>query len=286
MTNRDHARRLLQCLTVANRPLRVEELDDILALNFDEGEGATPTLDKDWRWEDRQQAVLSACSSLVTLVEDGDSRVVQFSHFSVKEFLTSDRISTSQGDTSHFHIMMEPAHTTLAQACLGTLLQLDGNSNNNQVAGIFPLAKYASQHWVEHAQFGMVTLRIEDSMRRLFDSTKPYFAAWLQLHDMDDPWDINDFEIARTTNRGSPLYYASLCEFCNLAAHTIVEHPEQVNVRGGFFHSPLVAALYMRHFKTTGNSGHTSLRQASRLGYVDIVGSSRLHVYCLTISRM
>ena len=271
MTNRDHARRLLQCLTVANRPLRVEELDDILALNFDEGEGATPTLNKDWRWEDRQQAVLPACSSLVTLVEDGDSRVIQFSHFSVKEFLTSDRISTSQGDTSHFHIMVEPAHTTLAQACLRTLLQLDGNSDNNQVAGIFPLAKYASQHWVEHAQFGIVTLRIEDSLRRLFDSTKPYFAAWLQLHDMNARRDINDFEIARTTNRGLPLNYALLCGFRNLAAHIIVEHPEQVNARGGFLHSPLVAALSMGQFKTTGNTGHTLLRQASRFGYVDIV---------------
>ena len=120
MANQDHAHRLLQCLTVAIRPLRVEKLAEILALDFDEAEGATPKLNEDWRWEDRQRAVLSTCSSLITLADDGDSRVIQSTHFSVKEFLTSNRLATSKGDASHFHIMPEPAHTTLAQAWYST----------------------------------------------------------------------------------------------------------------------------------------------------------------------
>jgi preprotein translocase subunit Sss1 len=37
--NRDYTRRLLQCLVVAIRPLRVEELADILAIDFDDAEG-------------------------------------------------------------------------------------------------------------------------------------------------------------------------------------------------------------------------------------------------------
>ena len=32
--NRDHAHRLLQCLTVAVRPLRVAELAEVLAVDF------------------------------------------------------------------------------------------------------------------------------------------------------------------------------------------------------------------------------------------------------------
>jgi hypothetical protein len=32
--NREHARRLLQCLTVASRPLRVAELAEVLAIDF------------------------------------------------------------------------------------------------------------------------------------------------------------------------------------------------------------------------------------------------------------
>jgi hypothetical protein len=93
--SRDHARRLLQCLVVAIRPLRVKELAEVLAVDFDDGEGI-PKLNLDWRWEDHEQALLSSCSSLITIVDDNDddgsdsdsdnddnedSRVVQFSHF-------------------------------------------------------------------------------------------------------------------------------------------------------------------------------------------------------------
>ena len=244
MANRYQAHRLLQCLSVAVRPLRVEELAEILALDFDGSNGATPKLNQDWRWEDRQRAVLSACSSLITLIDDGDSRVIQFSHFSVKEFLTSGRLSTSKGELSHFHIIPDSAHTTFAQACMGTLLQLDGNSDNNQVEDRMPLARYASRYWVEHAQFGKVSSRIEDGMRSLFDSGKPHLSAWIQLHNIDDGW-----EYSSTSRKvASPLYYASLCGFHDLAEHIIVEHPEQVNARGGHNFAPLAAALHKRQF--------------------------------------
>ena len=36
--NRDHAHRLLQCLVVAIRPLKVEELAEVLAVDFDDAE--------------------------------------------------------------------------------------------------------------------------------------------------------------------------------------------------------------------------------------------------------
>lgn len=280
--NQHHAYRLLQCLTVAIRPLRVVELAEVLALDFDGPEGATPKLNEDWRSEDRQRDVLSVCSSLINLVDDGDgSRVIQFSHFSVKEFLTSNRLATSREDVSHFHIMPEPAHTTLARACLGSLLQLDGNADHNRVEDSFPLAIYASRHWVDHAQFGRVSLRIEDGMRRLFDSAKPYFAAWLQLHDIDDGWSW--FRFYDPEYRASPLYYASLCGFRDLTAHIVVEHPDHVNARGGLNRSALVAALSKGHLEVAellyqqgavadvGCNMPTPLQVASADGLIEIV---------------
>ena len=237
---------MLQCLTVAIRPLRVEELAEILEFDFGEAGGATPTLNKDWRWDDRQRAVLSTCSSLITLVDDCRSRVIHFSQFSVKEFLTSHRLATPQGDFSHFYILSEPAHTTLAQACLGTLLLLDDVLKVCLAESSLPLAKYASQHWVEHAQFVMASTRIEDGMRRLFDLAKLYFNAWFGLHNIDNGW--NQFKEKYNAGRGSPLYYSSFCGFSDLEAHIIAEHPEQVNASGGLNYSPLVAALHKRHF--------------------------------------
>ena len=280
LANRDHAYRLLQCLAVAIRPLRVEELAEILVLDYDGAEGGTPDMIEDWRREDRQESVLSTCSSLIALVDNGYSRVIQFSHFSVKEFLTSDRLAVSKGDLSDFHIMPEPAHTTLAQACLGILLQLDDSSNYHTVYHRFPLASYASQYWVEHAQFGTVSSRVADGMRRLFDSSEPYFAVWLWLYDVDCEWQ----SFGTREGRGSPLYYASLCGFRDLAAHIIAKHPEQVNATGGLNLTPLAAALYKKHFDVaellyrqgaavdiTGYLGRTPLQAASYDGHVDVV---------------
>ncbi|KAF8256822.1 hypothetical protein EI94DRAFT_1710150 [Lactarius quietus] len=88
-----YSHRLFQCLTVSIRPLRVEELAEILAIQLEDGQDSE--YDTEWRPEDAQQAVLSACSSLITIVNVNGFPVVQFAHFSVKEFLTSDRLRHS-----------------------------------------------------------------------------------------------------------------------------------------------------------------------------------------------
>ena len=81
---RKYAQRLFRCLSVSIRPLRVEELAEILAIQFDAR--VAPSFNEDLRPLDAEEAVLSACSSLVTIVERGGYQVVQFSHYSVKEF--------------------------------------------------------------------------------------------------------------------------------------------------------------------------------------------------------
>ena len=243
--NRSHAFRLLQCLTVAIRPLRVEELAEILALDFDGAEEGIPVLKEDWRWKDQQEAVLSTCSSLITIVNDGPHRVVQFSHFSVKEYLTSDRLATSNADLSHFHIPLTPAHTAIFNTCMGILLRFDNALGNAKAKSHSPLARYAAQHWVDHAQFELST-RLQVQMRPLFNLAMPYFEAWIELYDVDQGWD--GFMINEKRQHGSPLYYASLCGFRDLAAHLIVEHPQHVNATLGRCHTPLAAALHKRHF--------------------------------------
>ena len=240
----DNAHRLLQCLAVAVRPLRVEELAELLAFDFQaSSSGGIPKLKEDWRWDDQEQAVLSTCSSLIAIVRNGGSRVVQFSHFSVKEYLTSPRLAQSRGDVSRFYIDLQQAHTILAQACLGTLLRLDEHSGNN-CAEIFPLIKYAAKNWVEHARFKKVSLPLRNGMDDLFDTSKPHFAAWLRVYDIDKFW--FGF-LPKQRDGGSPLYYAAFCGFYELAERLITKHPEQVNVTGGRIVAPLPAALYGKH---------------------------------------
>ncbi len=306
--NPHQAYRLLQCLTVATRPLRVEELAEVLALDFEGADGGIPGLNNDWRWEDQQQGVLSTCSSLVVIVDavDEDSgwhcvQVVQFAHFSVKEFLTSDRLANLAAGISRFHIPLEPAHTVIAQACLAILLQSDYNDGAESSS---PLLKYAARHWVDHAQFENVSLRVEDGMRRLFDPAQPYFAAWFKSYNIDKQWwsflqDSFEYHFALfskpTLSIGdcAPLclYYASLCGFPDLTKYLIAEYPQHVNgVRVGRKKSPLVAALFNRHWQVaellhqngaavdvTGYQNRTPLHAASKDGIVDVARWLLLH---------
>ena len=278
---RDNAHRLLQCLTVAVRPLLVEELAELLAFDFQVStKGGIPTLNGDWRWDDEEEAVLSICSSLITIIPRGNSQVVQFSHFSVKEYLTSSRLAQSpHTDISRFRIDLEPAHTIMTQSCLATLLRLD---EHNHVK-VSPLVQYAAEHWVNHAQFEKVSLRLRDGMDDLFDSSKPHFAAWLRVHDIDK-WRDVFFSPYSRRSLGSPLYYAAICGFYGVVERLITTHPKHVTACGGWNLFPLPAALYNGHLHVAdllyrhgavvnvqGYDKRTPLYAAASHGQVDII---------------
>ena len=233
----------MQCLVAAIRPLQVKELAEVLAFNFD-AEGI-PQLNTNWRWEDQEGAVMLACSSLVTIVKDGNSRIVQFSHFSVKEFLTADRLVEPMRDISRYHIELEAAHTILAQACLGVLLQLDDRVNRGNIKG-FPLALYSAEYWPTHARFGDVSSRIKDWMECLFDEDKPHFATWLWIHD--DDWGITSLSTMLPEKpEAVPLYHAARLGLRDLAEHLIADHPEHINARSEVGFAPIHAAARKGH---------------------------------------
>jgi hypothetical protein len=117
---------------------------------------------------------------LSAMIQAGGSRVVQFLHFLVKGFLTSSRLATGSGEVSNYHIDSEPAHTILVQACLGILLRIQ-----DEVEGCMPedhpLARYAAEHWMTHAQLGEVSSRLHKGMEYLFDANKPHFKVWVTM---------------------------------------------------------------------------------------------------------
>jgi ankyrin repeat protein len=280
--NQKHAIRLLHCLTVAIRPLLVGELAEVLAVDFDAAQqGGIPKPNASWRWADHHEAVLSTCSSLIMIVDDGGAQVVQFSHFSVKEYLTSDRLANASKDVSCYHILPESAHTVLAQACLGVLLRLDDHVNEENAKEI-PLAYYAAIHWVDHARFKDVASRVQDTVEILLDADKSHHAACLRLRPIYEGARWRGFADA-SMPRGAALYYASWYRFYDLAMHLAVKHPEHVNARGGRLVSPLGAALYRKHFDVAellhehgadvnvrNTKEWTFLQVASRDGRVDI----------------
>jgi hypothetical protein len=276
--NQAHAYRMLQCLAVATRPLSVAELAELLAFDFDVAKGGTPKLNSDWRWGDHEEAVLSTCSSLVTVVPGRNTSFVQFSHFSVKEFLMSDRLATSTGDISQYHISLSDAHTVLAQACLGVLLRDPDVTNGTDNA---PLAEYAAKDWVAHAQVENVASRVRGGMEILFSPDKPYFEAWVKIHDVDkfsfEPMPDTDPEARR-------LYYAAFCGFHELVEYLILKYPQHASANGGRCGTALHSASTSGHIQAVqsllrhgvgvdvqNNAKRTPLLLASRWGHRDVV---------------
>jgi hypothetical protein len=143
---------------------------------FDYNDGPIPKYCEDWRLEDPIESVLSTCSTLLALLSVDGSEVIQFSHFSVKEFPTSPRFAEKRDTISdRYHISMTPAHTLVAQACLGTLLLLDIDATRHKLSK-FPLAQYASEHWFEHARF-------EGVSQTVISERKPHLKTWLSICD-------------------------------------------------------------------------------------------------------
>jgi ankyrin repeat protein len=162
--------------------------------------------------------------------------------------------------------------------------------DEDNVKDKFPLARYAGEHWVDHARFENVSSHIREGMEYLFDADKPYFAAWLQVHDIDtkplpDSLLSQFASFFKTSNSAIPLYYAALCGFHDLAEHLIIKHPQHVyTATSGYFVSPLGAALRGGHLKIAevlhehgaevdvqGDNDYTALYGASSSGHFEIV---------------
>ena len=258
-SNQMHAHRLLQCLTVAVRPLRVKELAEVLAIDFSATRG-TLKVDENLRWEDQEKAVLFTCSSLVTIVDDERrGPLVQFSHFSVKEFLTSDRLAASM-TFRHHHIHLEPAHIIMAQACLSALLHLDRSICETiceQTIEEYPLAQYAGEHFGEHVEFGNVLSYITDGVEDLLNSHKPHFYMWLWLllhyrgHSIDPEnhyrssanWRPNPSPFTTWPPRIAPLHIVAQCGYLCLARHLISKRPQDLHARDGSYRTPFHIAV-------------------------------------------
>jgi ankyrin repeat protein len=246
---KEHAYRLFQCLVAAIRPLHVEELAELFAIEIDQA--VAPNVMEGWRPENPEEAILSACSTLIAIIDcDQGSKIVQFSHFSVKEFLTSARLRISEvGSIHHYHIPLDAVHTILARACLTVLLQLDEGIDKERLS-TFPLAFYAAQYWFIHAKHEGVTRRVQDAMERLFEPGNPYLAAWIWIYNVDEEWNKKSIDmIADRPSRpeATALYYAVACGLCRLAEYLISAHGEDVNARCGISGSPLHMASRRGH---------------------------------------
>jgi len=75
---------------------------------------------------------------------------MKLSHFSVKEYLLSDRVQ------EYFSVDEKISHSKISQLSIAYLLQFDDDSSplTEDKLDSMPLARYAAEHWIDHAKYG------------------------------------------------------------------------------------------------------------------------------------
>jgi len=223
------AHRLFQFVSIAHRPLLVKELADLLTFDFEAG--AIPKFHEEWRLEDPIDVVLSTCSSLLAIVDFKGSLVIQFSHFSVKEFLTSARLAeTNDIIPLRYRVSETPAHTLAAQACLDILLHLDRDVVTSETLERSPLAEYAAGYWADHARLDDVSQNVEDGMKELFDPSTPHLSVCVWICDPYVPLSRRSPRAERPSAlRGTFLHYAALWGLRSIVKFLVIEHSQNVH---------------------------------------------------------
>lgn len=250
--NAEDAFTVLQWLAFSLRPVKIEEIATVIAVDVE----CDLQLDEE-RCLSEPGALLEICSSLVTTSDStlehpsGESNRIEelrLSHFSVKEYLTSERIRSRT--TAKFSILEMPAHLSIAQTCIAYLLQFNKpDSLASDTFSKYPLARYAAQYWSDHAKIVEQDSRIEslDSLaQKLFDSTTDCFLNWIRMFDHEHPWDKPDF--SKSAKSIAPrLYYASLLGHDCIVQKLLEESVDIINAEGGEFGNALQAAVQGGH---------------------------------------
>ena len=286
--NWEFAHRLLQFVAVAIRPLRVEELAELLAFDFKAG--SIPKFHEDWRLVDPIHAVLSTCPSFLAIVDENypGHKVVQFSHFSVKEFLTSARLAKSNDIIlRRYHISETPAHTVAARACLGYLLHLDKDVTRYSLRNL-PFAEYSAEYWVSHARVEDVSQNVKDGLKELFDQSKPHLAICIWICDPSlSSWEMRQSEWCQSERpsrlRKTPLQYVVFWDLHSIVELLVNEHSQDVNSRDFNDATPLhlaseigrleVARTLIEHgarVSARNKDGWTPLHLASQEGRLEV----------------
>lgn len=231
--------------------VRLDEVAEALSIDWEASEG--PFFSSSFQLLDTED-ILVMCSSLVTvsrvIIKDRENpsgrevKEIRLAHFSVKEFLISERIRNSS--VSHFAILDQTAHAYISQCCIVYLLQFEVDLNE-EMLGQFPLAKYAARYWIDHVQIskqGESNETIQRLALKLLQPNRLPYVNWCRLFDPDKPW--NDEGLVDSCTAVSPLYYTSVSGFHWLSS-LILERGDDPNAEGGIYGNPLQAAAFKGH---------------------------------------
>ena len=193
---REVARRALVWIAYARRPLIIDELAYAISVGTDlKGlEDLACSIPP-------EEYILDACPNLVSIDQSGKS--VRFVHFSVQEFLTSQRSTT-------LNMGHEVAHREIAQACM-VFLSISPKFSDYRQSPHNPirlLHSYALKEWPHHLLAGNLnSLPIDD---HIVTSTLSLFQTIPGLLTEPPVWLGDPYFYKKTCLKCSPPVLASL----------------------------------------------------------------------------
>jgi hypothetical protein len=210
MINKDDAEyaiRILRWLTFSARPLSVEEVAEVVAIDL----ARNPAFDCDEVLEDPLE-VLDICSSLITITtvekiwDRPGTQIVALAHYSVQEYLMSDRIK--QGPAKQYSMQEAECHDEIAKASLKYLMELQQPFSAKDLK-THRLARYSAKFWSHH--FRKTADRMGGTSHlalTLFSRDNPAYFTWIQLSagNVPGPSSLGRKRLQRTE---TPLYYAA-----------------------------------------------------------------------------
>jgi ankyrin repeat protein len=253
--SRPDAIKLLRWLAYGRGLPSLDELVEVLVINLD-GDGSVYSTDRPGL-----EDILEILRGLVIVLtpedvresknplnneyngafrETGRDRLVRLAHFSIKEYLESDRILRSRARESHLE--SAPGNAVIAQSCLVYLSHYNSSEHNHDGRDFnnFPLLQYAAESWPHH-----VARQGTNSVARVaeFLHNKKSLLGWLALlaPHREDYWPF-EYDGLDTWQAGG-LYYATFLNLPRLIAE-LLALGEGVNVEGGLYNTALQAASY------------------------------------------
>lgn len=145
-------RNVLRWLCFSARPVRLEEIAEVMAIDF--AAKPRPFYDPRKRLIDSER-FFQTYSSLVHVVKTKNKKAeygeLILAHLSVRDFLVSSKIHGST--VSYFAIDALSSHTNIAETCLIYLRQFDEPLELvSRPPESYSLARYAAKHWPLHVQ--------------------------------------------------------------------------------------------------------------------------------------
>lgn len=217
--NAQYALRILTWLVYSQKPLRLDELAEVVAIDVENYDFNTEEVLPD------PSDVIAICSSLVAIGEDTgyEKSYVKLAHYSVKEYLVSERIKNV---LPIYHLPEKSSHVKIGKGCLIYLLRFyDQNLSFKDLCAQFPLAQYSAFYWIDHLRYAeRNTEEMNPLFRRLLSSSDYVFRyRWLFY-----------YRHGFANRLPRPLYLAAFFGLEELVRVFLAEHVVDVNEKNKF----------------------------------------------------